>query len=96
MSNFPPDTFSKSKKSLTSKIVKNLTFWVFIAIVAGVLLGHFFPEKGIQMEIIGKTFVDIIKLFIAPIIFLTIVLGISGIGDLKKVGRIGLKSLFYF
>jgi aerobic C4-dicarboxylate transport protein len=96
MSNFSSDTSSKPQKSLPFKIVTNLTFWVFIAIVAGVLLGHFFPEKGIQMEIIGKTFVSIIKLFIAPIIFLTIVLGISGIGDLGKVGRIGLKSLFYF
>ena len=53
-------------------------------------------NKQDAMEIIGKTFVDIIKLFIAPIIFLTIVLGISGMGDLKKVGRIGIKSLFYF
>ena len=96
MSNFPSDTSSKPQKSLPSKIVTNLTFWVFIAIVAGVLLGHFFPEKGMQMEFIGKTFVSIIKFFIAPIIFLTIVLGISGIGDLGKVGRIGLKSLFYF
>lgn len=48
------------------------------------------------MEIVGKTFVDLIKLFIAPIIFLTIVLGISGMGDLKKVGRIGAKALLYF
>jgi aerobic C4-dicarboxylate transport protein len=74
----------------------NLTFWVLVAIITGVLLGHFFPEKGVQMEIVGKTFVDLIKLFIAPIIFLTIVLGISGMGDLKKVGRIGAKALLYF
>jgi len=93
------DTSSQStspSNGFFSKVLINLTFWVFIAIVAGVLLGHFFPEKGMQMEFIGKTFVSIIKLFIAPIIFLTIVLGISGIGDLGKVGRIGLKALFYF
>jgi len=93
------DTSSQStspSNGFFSKVLTNLTFWVFIAIVAGVLLGHFFPEKGMQMEFIGKTFVSIIKLFIAPIIFLTIVLGISGIGDLGKVGRIGLKALFYF
>jgi len=77
-------------------IFKNLTFWVLIAIIAGIVLGHYDPAKGIKMEIVGKTFVDIIKLFIGPIIFLTIVLGISGMGDLKKVGRIGLKSLIYF
>ena len=77
-------------------IFKNLTFWVLIAIIAGVLLGYYEPATAIKMEIVGKTFVDIIKLFIGPIIFLTIVLGISGMGDLKKVGRIGLKSLIYF
>jgi len=77
-------------------IFKNLTFWVLIAIIAGILLGHYAPATAIKMEIVGKTFVDIIKLFIGPIIFLTIVLGISGMGDLKKVGRIGLKSLIYF
>jgi aerobic C4-dicarboxylate transport protein len=77
-------------------VFKNLTFWVLIAIIAGILLGNCAPATAIKMEIVGKTFVDIIKLFIGPIIFLTIVLGISGMGDLKKVGRIGLKSLVYF
>jgi aerobic C4-dicarboxylate transport protein len=79
-----------------SKIIKNLTFWVLIAIVAGIILGYFAPAIAVKMEIIGKIFIDIIKLFIAPIIFLTIVLGISGMGNLKKVGRIGVKSLIYF
>ena len=77
-------------------IVTNLTFWVLIAIIAAILLGHFNPAVAVKMEIIGKTFIDIIKVFIVPIIFLTIVLGISGMGDLKKVGRIGIKSLLYF
>lgn len=86
----------KASKNWWYKIVTNLTFWVLIAIVTGVCVGHFASATGIQMEIVGKTFVDIIKLFIAPIIFLTIVLGISGMGDLKKVGRIGVKSLLYF
>lgn len=93
--NFPND-ISRPKRSWRYSLLTNLTFWVLVAIVAGVWLGHFFPETGIQMEIVGKTFVNIIKLFIAPIIFLTIVLGISGMGDLKKVGRIGVKSLLYF
>jgi aerobic C4-dicarboxylate transport protein len=82
--------------SQKSSILTNLTLWVLIAILCGIFLGHYFPEEGMQMEIVGKTFVGIIKLFIAPIIFLTIVLGISGMGDLKKVGRIGAKSLLYF
>ena len=78
------------------KIFKHLTFYVFISIVLGILLGHYYPKTGVEMEIIGKTFINIIKLFIAPIIFLTIVLGIGSMGDLKKVGKIGLKSLIYF
>lgn len=82
--------------SLLFKIVTNLTFWVLIAIISGVLVGHYMPETGTKMKVIGDTFIQIVKLFIAPIIFLTIVLGISGMGDLKKVGRIGIKALIYF
>lgn len=78
------------------KIISNLTFWVFIAILSGILLGHFAPDTAVKMEIVGKGFIEIIKIFIAPIIFLTIVLGISGMGNLKKVGRIGAKALLYF
>lgn len=77
-------------------ITSHLTFYVLIAILSGILLGHYYPEKGLKLEFIGVRFIDIIKLFIGPIIFLTIVLGISSMGDLKKVGRIGLKSLIYF
>ncbi len=79
-----------------NKIVTSLTFWVLIAIIIGVLLGQYYPSQAIEMKIVGDTFIDIVKIFIAPIIFLTIVLGISGMGDLSKVGRIGLKSLIYF
>ena len=78
------------------RLITNLTFWVLIAIIAAVLLGVYAPATAVKMEIIGTTFIDIIKLFIAPIIFLTIVLGISGMDNLKKVGRIGVKSLLYF
>lgn len=81
---------------LLFKIATNLTFWVLIAIISGVLVGHYLPETGTKMKVIGDTFIQIVKLFIAPIIFLTIVLGISGMGDLRKVGRIGIKALVYF
>jgi aerobic C4-dicarboxylate transport protein len=60
------------------------------------LLGHFFPEQAIKMEFLGKGFISIVKLFINPIIFLTISLGISGMNDLKKVGRVGGKAILYF
>jgi aerobic C4-dicarboxylate transport protein len=78
------------------KVFKHLTFYVLVAIVAGILLGHFFPAQGLKMEKIGTYFIDIIKVFIGPIIFLTIILGISSMGSMKKVGRIGFKSLLYF
>jgi len=77
-------------------IVTHLTFYVLIAILAGLWLGHYHPETAIKMEFLGKYFIELIKLFIGPIIFLTIVLGIGSMGDLKKVGKIGLKSLIYF
>jgi aerobic C4-dicarboxylate transport protein len=91
-----PNPAPKTSKSLFRTVITNLTFWVLIAIIAGVLLGHFSPDNGVKMKIVGERFVDIIKLFIGPIIFLTIVLGISGMGNLKKVGRIGVKALGYF
>jgi aerobic C4-dicarboxylate transport protein len=78
------------------KIFTNLTFWVLTAITAGALLGHFFPDTGIKMEQLGKGFISIVKVFINPIIFLTISLGISGMNNLKKVGRVGGKAILYF
>jgi aerobic C4-dicarboxylate transport protein len=86
---------SKAYKVFFS-IVTNLTFWVLIAILIGVFVGHYYPDNGVQMKVVGDGFISIIKVFIIPIIFLTIVLGIGGMGDLKKVGRIGVKSLLYF
>jgi aerobic C4-dicarboxylate transport protein len=79
-----------------NRVLHNLTLRVLLAIVAGVLLGHFAPDTAVKMEVLGKGFIDLIKLFIGPIIFLTIVTGISGMSDLKKAGRIGIKSLLYF
>ncbi|GGH53208.1 C4-dicarboxylate ABC transporter [Dyadobacter endophyticus] len=78
------------------KLLSNLTFWVLTAIIAGALFGHFAPGTAVQMEFLGKWFINVIKLFINPIIFLTITLGISSMGDLKKVGRVGGKALLYF
>lgn len=78
------------------KIFFNLTFWVLLAITAGALLGHFFPDKAVMMRVLGTGFIEIIKVFIYPIIFLTISLGISGMSNLKKVGRVGGKAILYF
>ena len=78
------------------KIVTNLTTWVLLAILAGILLGHFAPDSAVRMEFLGKYFINVVKLFINPLIFLTITLGISGMGDLRKVGKVGAKALIYF
>lgn len=78
------------------KIFKNLTFWVLLAISLGILLGALDPGRAVQMDFLGKWFIQIVKVFILPIIFLTITLGISGIGNLRKVGETGGKALLYF
>lgn len=86
----------KNRVNMIKKIVTNLTFWVLFAITSGILVGHFFPTTGVAMQPLGKYFIDVIKLFINPIILLTIVTGICGMGDLKKVGKVGGKALLYF
>jgi len=84
------------KKTGVPKLFKHLTFYVLLALVLGILLGQFFPSVAVKAEPLGKWFVNVIKVFIPPIIFLTIVTGISGMSNLKKVGRIGAKALLYF
>jgi aerobic C4-dicarboxylate transport protein len=78
------------------KLQKNLTFWVLLAILAGILLGHFSPSTAVAMQPLGKYFIDIVKQFINPIIVVTIITGICGMDSLKRVGRIGGKALLYF
>ena len=78
------------------KIITHLSFYVLIAIITGVLVGIYSPSLALQLEPLSKYFISIIKIFTFPIIFLTVTLGIASMGDLKKVGRIGLKSLIYF
>jgi aerobic C4-dicarboxylate transport protein len=69
---------------------------VLIAIAVGVALGHFFPTAGITMKPFGDGFIALIRMMIAPVIFCTIVHGIASVKDLSKVGRVGIKTLFYF
>ena len=78
------------------RIITHLSFFVLMAIITGVLVGIYMPSYALQLEPLSKYFISIIKIFTFPIIFLTVTLGISSMGDLKKVGRIGLKSLIYF
>jgi aerobic C4-dicarboxylate transport protein len=78
------------------RIFRNLTFQVLVAISLGVILGLVAPDTAKAMKVLGDTFVNLIKMVIAPVIFLTIVLGIANMRDLKQVGRVGGKALLYF
>jgi aerobic C4-dicarboxylate transport protein len=69
---------------------------VLLAIVCGVLVGHFFPDTGAALKPLGDGFIKLIKMLIAPIIFCTVVTGIAGMQDMKKIGRVGGKALLYF
>lgn len=75
---------------------KNLTVQVICAIILGIIVGVLFPSFGAQLKILADIFIKLIKMLIAPIIFLTVVTGIGGMSNLKKVGTIGGKALIYF
>jgi aerobic C4-dicarboxylate transport protein len=69
---------------------------VLIAIAIGILIGHYWPTAGVALKPLGDGFISLIKMMIAPVIFCTVVHGIGSMSDLKKVGRVGVKTLFYF
>ena len=75
---------------------RQLYVHVLAAILIGVLLGHFAPTLAVQMKPLGDAFIKLVKMVIGPIIFCTVVTGIAGMGDMKKVGRVGGKALLYF
>jgi len=77
-------------------LYKSLYFQVISAIIIGILLGYFFPETGTAMKPLGDGFIKLIKMIIAPIIFCTVVVGIAGMEDMKKVGKTGGLALLYF
>ncbi|MDB4874125.1 MAG: sodium:dicarboxylate symporter [Gemmatimonadetes bacterium] len=78
------------------RLHKNLTVQVLVAIALGMLLGAVAPDVARKMKPVGDTFVNLVKMVIAPVVFLTIVLGIANMRDLKRVGRVGGKALLYF
>lgn len=78
------------------KYLKILYIQVLIAIAIGILLGNYYPSFAVQLKPLGDGFIKLIKMMIAPIIFCTIVTGISGMQNTKKVGRVGLKAILYF
>lgn len=78
------------------KLLKSLYVQVIIAIVIGITLGHIYPDLGIALKPFGDGFIRLIKMIIAPLIFCSIVLGIAGMEDVRKVGKLGLRSMIYF
>jgi aerobic C4-dicarboxylate transport protein len=78
------------------RLTGHLYFWVLLAILAGGILGYVDPPAGVRLKPLGDGFIALVKMLISPIIFCTVVLGIAGAGDMKKVGRVGAKALIYF
>lgn len=77
-------------------LYSSLFFQLLIAVVAGVLIGHFWPTIGSALKPLGDGFIALIKMIIAPLIFMVIVTGIAAVSDVKAVGRVGVKALVYF
>jgi len=78
------------------RLTGHLYFWVLLAILAGGVLGYLDPPAAVKLKPLGDGFIALVKVLIGPIIFCTVVLGIAGAGDMKKVGRVGAKALLYF
>ncbi|RZA06579.1 MAG: cation:dicarboxylase symporter family transporter, partial [Proteobacteria bacterium] len=78
------------------RFIHTLYFRVLLGTALGILLGLIFPEQAVGMKVLGESFINLVKMIIGPVIFCTIVLGVSGTGDMKKVGRVGGKALLYF
>jgi aerobic C4-dicarboxylate transport protein len=81
---------------LRKPILRHLYVQVVLAIIVGACVGFFWPDFAVRLKPLGDAFVKLIRMVVAPIIFTTVVLGIAGMSDLKRVGRVGLKALVYF
>lgn len=79
-----------------ARFFKSLFGQVIFALILGILVGVFWPQFAVSLKPLGDGFIKLIKMIIAPLVFCVVVHGIVGAGDLKKVGRVGLKSLIYF
>lgn len=89
---FPPASPPPVRKGLASQLYVQ----VIVAIILGALLGHFWPAYGEAMKPLGDGFIKLVKMIIAPVIFLTIVTGIAGMKELGSVGRVAGKAFAYF
>ena len=78
------------------RLVGHLYFWVLLAIVSGGVFGYVDPPAAVKLKPLGDGFIALVRMLISPVIFCTVVLGIAGAGNMKKVGRVGGKALIYF
>ena len=78
------------------RLIGHLYFWVLLAIVGGGIFGYVNPPAAVKLKPLGDGFIALVKMLISPVIFCTVVLGIAGAGNMKKVGRVGGKALIYF
>jgi aerobic C4-dicarboxylate transport protein len=78
------------------RFVNTLYFRVIVGIIAGVAVGFFFPHVGEELKPLGDGFIKLIRMLVAPIIFLTVVVGIASMGDTRRLGRVGVKAIVYF
>jgi len=90
------DTTTVAAGHAKQPFYKHLYFQVLVAIIAGIALGHFYPAFGEQLKPLGDGFIRLVKMIIAPVIFLTVATGIAGMNDMKKVGRVAGKAMIYF
>src|SRR5512135_1758402 len=74
----------------------SITTQIFIGLILGIVVGYLWPSVGVSIKPLADTFLRMIKMIIAPLLFSTLVVGIAGTGDLKAMGRIGLKAIIYF
>ncbi len=90
------ETDGKPKPVKKKKFYRVLYIQVIFAIVLGIALGHFYPSLGEKMKPLGDGFIQLVKMIIAPVIFITVTVGIAGMSDLNKVGRVAGKAFIYF
>jgi len=83
-------------QSRMRRLFSTLYFQVLVGIIIGGLVGYFFPHFGVSLKPFGDGFIKLIKMLLGPIVFLTVVLGVARMGDVKRVGRVGLKAIIYF
>src|SRR3954471_23065113 len=90
------DSGSHAAGGSAAKSAKNLYLQVLAGVLIGAALGHFWPVLAVQMQPFGDAFIKLVRMIIAPIVFVTVVVGIAKLSDAREVGRIGLKAIIYF